>query len=311
MKKMINNVHLEGWLYEHNLELRTSGQNSKNPGTEYITGTVSIATDPEMTTIVPIHYTYITATTKGGAVNPQFITLKGILDGTIKTAMGSSKETATKVTADSTLELNEFYSSRTGKEELVSVKRNEGGFIHISSEWNESLAERNKFTVDMLITKARFLEADSEKNLPDRMMISGVIFNFRNDILPMEFIVYNPDAFSYFEQQNISSTNPFFTKVWGTEVSTVVVKKIVEESAFGDASVREVKSVTKEFIVTNAATEPYEWNTEDTLTSDDIIKAQQNREIKLAQLKERATRTVTPSAPAAAAPASSVPTFKF
>lgn len=311
MKKMINNVHLEGWLYEHNLELKTSGPNSKNPGTEYITGTVSIATDPEMTTIVPIHYTYITATTKGGSVNPQFVTLKGILDGTIKTAMGSSKETATKVTADSTLELNEFYSSRTGKEELVSVKRNEGGFIHISSEWNESLAERNKFTVDMLITKARFLEADTEKNLPDRMMISGVIFNFRNDILPMEFVVYNPDAFSYFEQQNISSTNPFFTKVWGTEVSTVVVKKIVEESAFGDASVREVKSVTKEFVVTNAATDPYEWNTEDTLTSDDIIKAQQNREIKLAQLKERAMRTVTPTAPAAAAPASSVPVFKF
>ena len=91
MKKMINNVHLEGWLYEHNLELKTSGANSKNPGTEYITGTVSIATDPEMTTIVPIHYTYITATTKNGAANPQFITLKGILDGTIKTAMGSSK----------------------------------------------------------------------------------------------------------------------------------------------------------------------------------------------------------------------------
>ena len=44
MKKMINNVHLEGWLYEHNLELKTSGANSKNPGTEYITGTVSIAT---------------------------------------------------------------------------------------------------------------------------------------------------------------------------------------------------------------------------------------------------------------------------
>lgn len=311
MKKMINNVHLEGWLYEHNLELKTSGQNSKNPGTEYITGTVSIATDPEMTTIVPIHYTYITATTKGGAVNPQFVTLKGILDGTIKTAMGSSKETATKVVADSTLELNEFYSSRTGKEELVSVKRNEGGFIHISSEWNEREAERNKFTVDMLITKARMLDADPEKNIPDRMMISGVIFNFRDDIMPVEFVVYNTDAFSYFEQQNISSTNPFFTKVWGTEVSTVVVKKIVEESAFGDASVREVKSVTKEFIVTNAATDPYEWNTEDTLTSDDIIKAQQNREIKLAQLKERATRTVTPSAPAAAAPASSVPVFKF
>ena len=311
MKKMINNVHLEGWLYEHNLELKTSGATSKNPGTEYITGTVSIATDPEMTTIVPIHYTYITATTKNKAANPQFITLKGILDGTIKTAMGSSKETATKVVADSTLELNEFYSTRTGKEELVSVKRNEGGFIHISSEWNERVSERNKFTVDMLITKARMLEPDTDKNIPERMMISGVIFNFRNEIMPVEFVVYNPDAFTYFGQQNISSTNPFFTKVWGTEVSTVVVKKIIEESAFGEDSVREVKNVTKEFVVTSAATDPYEWNTEETLTSDDIIKAQQNREIKLAQLKERANKPATPVAPAATASANAIPVFKF
>ena len=45
MKKMINTTHIEGLLYEHKLELRESGPNSKNPGTKFIMGTVDIATD--------------------------------------------------------------------------------------------------------------------------------------------------------------------------------------------------------------------------------------------------------------------------
>jgi hypothetical protein len=45
MKKMINTTHIEGLLYEHKLEKKVSGDNSKNPGTEFITGTVTVATD--------------------------------------------------------------------------------------------------------------------------------------------------------------------------------------------------------------------------------------------------------------------------
>ena len=55
MKTVLNNkTHIEGILYEHDLELRTSGPNSKNPGTPFITGTISLATDNAITNIVPI-----------------------------------------------------------------------------------------------------------------------------------------------------------------------------------------------------------------------------------------------------------------
>ena len=37
-KKMTNTTHIEGLLYEHKLELRESGPNSKNPGTKFIMG---------------------------------------------------------------------------------------------------------------------------------------------------------------------------------------------------------------------------------------------------------------------------------
>ena len=81
MKAMINRSHIEGLLYEHALELRTSGPNSKNPGTEFIMGTVSIATDDAQVNIVPVHFTYVTATTAKGSANATFGVLKDIIDG--------------------------------------------------------------------------------------------------------------------------------------------------------------------------------------------------------------------------------------
>ena len=36
MKKMVNNTHIEGALYQHDLTLKVTGENSKNPGTEFI-----------------------------------------------------------------------------------------------------------------------------------------------------------------------------------------------------------------------------------------------------------------------------------
>ena len=43
MQKMINRTRIEGYVYEHKLEKKISGENSKNPGTEFITGTLNIA----------------------------------------------------------------------------------------------------------------------------------------------------------------------------------------------------------------------------------------------------------------------------
>ena len=44
-EKMINKIHIEGYLYQHKLEKKVSGPKSRNPGVEFITGTIEIATD--------------------------------------------------------------------------------------------------------------------------------------------------------------------------------------------------------------------------------------------------------------------------
>lgn len=288
MKKIINQSHIAGYLYEHKLELRESGPNSKNPGTKFIMGTIDIATDDAMTNIVPIHFTYVTATNAKGGTNATYNTLMNIIDGNYGTVMAKGKDNAVKLRVDSALGLNEFYSNRNGKEELVSAKRNEGGFVHVITD-SELAAEdnRNSFKCDILITKVREVEADEERNLPAKVIVSGAIFDFRGALLPVEFSATTSGAMDYFLSLEASNTNPAFTCVWGKQVSETIVRKLVTESAFGEDEVREVKNTRKDFVITGANKETYVWDDESTLTAKEVAEAVTARETYLATIKQR------------------------
>lgn len=286
-KKMINQVHLEGLLYEHKLELRESGPNSKNPGTKFIMGTLDVATDDAVTNIVSIHFTYVTEKTSKGSTNATFGVLKNIVDGNYKSVMEHGAENAVKLRIDSALGLNDFYTERDGKEELVSAKRNEGGFVHITDSLDADESKRNTFKCDMLITGVREVEADEEKQLPAKVIVKGAIFDFKNAILPVEFSATNQGAMNYFLGLDASSTNPTFTQVWGRQISETVIKTFVTESAFGEDSVREVKNTRKDFVITGALKDPYEWDDESTLTGVEVKEAITARETYLATVKQR------------------------
>lgn len=287
MKKMINTTHIEGVLYEHKLELRESGPNSKKPGTKFIMGTIDIATDDEGVNIVPVHFTYVTEKTAKGATNNTFTVLTNIIDGKFGSIMEHGKDKAVKLRIDSALALNEFYTERNGVEELVSAKRNEGGFIHVADALAEDETVRNTFKCDMLITGVKEVEADEEKGLPAKAIVRGAIFDFRNALMPVEFSAVNPNAIKYFMSLEASNANPTFTCVWGRQVSETIVKKIVEESAFGEASVRTVKSTRKDFVITGAAKEPHVWDDLSTLTAAEVAEAVAARETYLATIKQR------------------------
>ena len=305
-KKFINQTHVEGLLYEHALELRESGPNSKNPGTKFIMGTVSISTDDACTNIVPVHFTYVTATTAKGSTNATFTTLMNIVDGKYGTVMANGKDNAAKLRIDSAIGLNEFYTDRNGQEELVSAKRNEGGFVHLCDALNEDETTRNTFKCDMLITGVKEVEADEEKKLPAKAIVRGAIFDFRGALLPVEFSAVNPGAINYFVGLGASQANPTFTCLWGRQVSETVVRQLVTESAFGEDEVREVKNTRKDFVITGAAKETYVWDDESTITAADLTKAIADRETYLATIKQRQDEyKASKAAPAAAAPAKS------
>ncbi len=288
-KKFINQSHISGILYENKLELKETGPNSKNPGTKYIAGTIDIATDDACVNIVPVHFTYVTEKTAKGSVNATYSVLMNIIDKKFGTIMENGKDNAVKLRIDSALALNEFYTTdrTTNEEVLVSTKRNEGGFVHVTDQLEDKETERNTFKCDMLITGVSIKEADEERNLPEKAIVKGAIFDFRGALLPVEFSAINPGAISYFEGLDASNQNPTFTQVWGQQESETIVRKIVTESAFGEDSIREVKNTRKDFVITGASKEPYEWDVEGILTAKEVSEAIANRETYLATMKQR------------------------
>ena len=219
--------------------------------------------------------------------------------------MDRGVEGAAKLRIDSAIGLNDFYTDRNGEETLVSAKRNEGGFVHTVASLAEDEKTRNTFKCDMLITKTKRIDADEEKKTPEKLEVSGYIFDFRNALLPVTFSALNPNAMDYFEGLDASSKNPTFTQVWGRQVSMVSVRQIVTESAFGDDEVREVKNTSRDFVITGAAKNPYDWDDEATLTAAEMNEKKAERETYLATVKQRsdeykASRKAASAVPTAA-----------
>lgn len=304
MKKMINKVHIEGWVYDHKLTSKVSGEKAKNPGVTFINGTIDIATDDNCLNIVTIHYSYVTPVTKQNKPNATYNALNAILTDN-KTVVKVGKENAVKVRADTSIGLNEFYSDRSGKEELISAKRNEGGFIHIVTDaLGEKDTDRNNWEADTVVTKVREIDADPERNLSAKVVISGYMFDFRNALLPVDVVAYKESARNYFLELEASESNPTFIKLKGQQVSQVIIRTVTEESAFGDEpDIKEFKNTVREFVVTGALP-PYEWDSEESITAQEMKEALANREITKAEIKQRQDEynaSRSSKAPAAAA----------
>lgn len=289
MRKPINKSHVEGRVYEHNLTIKTvQNRESNNYGKEFIGGTLDIATDEDCLNVITINFTYVTPTTSKGNKNETYTALKNIIENG-KTVIVDGKDAATMVKVDTALGVNDFYTNRNGEETLVSAKRNEGGFVHIVTKLADDEATRSTFEMDMLINGTRLVEADEERNIPaNYLVVKGVVFNFRNAILPVEFVVKNEAGINYFESLDASPSNLVFTKVWGTMKSETIVTKREEESAFGEASVKEYERKVREWIITGTAKETYELgDSQNGITLDEIQKAMTDRNTYLADVKKR------------------------
>ena len=304
MKNTMNNrVKLQGYLYEHKLESKVSGPQSKNPGTPFINGTLDIATDSDMTNIVSVHFTYVTPTTKSGQANRTYGVLNDIISGKLKSAMADGAEVAAKLEVSAAVDVNDFYTSRNGEEELVSAKRNEGSFVTVISSISSNPRDYNDFDVDMVINGTRTVEADEARGLPEKLIIKGCVFNFRKEMKPVEFSVLDPNAISYFESLEANVNNPVFTHIRGTQVSTTVVTHVEEANAFGESYVRDVTSSRKDWVVNWASAETYLWDDESTITAKEMEKAIADRNVYLAGVKQRREEYLAAQAGGTTAPA--------
>ena len=285
MRKPQNTERVEGRIYQHDLTIKqVQNKDSANFGKDFISGNLEVATDDEGLNVIKVHFTYVTETNKNGSKNNTYATLKKIIDEN-KTWTSEGKDNATKVRIDTALALNDFYNQN---DELVSAKTNEGGFVTIINELNEP-AERNRFSVDMVITGVNVVDKDSQGNdITPYALVKGAVFNFRNDLLPVEFKVKNDKGIEYFEGLDASGSNPIYTKVWGNIISETSTTTQEVESAFGEPAVRTYRNTNKEWVITGTAKVPYDFGDENILTADELTKAMQNRQVYLADVKKRA-----------------------
>lgn len=289
--KFINTEKIEGYVYStgsnfNQLSERVTGENSKNPGTKYIAGDLDIATDENGLNVVTVHYSYMTPTyAKSGQTNNTYVALKKIIDNPDKTWINGGKENAFKVQCTGTsIGINDFIAADGSK---VAAPRNENGFCTIVAELGPE-AERSTFSTDMLITKVTHIDADPDKNIPeDFATVSGAIFGYGPVLLPVSFVVRNAMGMSYFEGLDASPSNPTFTKVWGRISCMTIKTEKKEESAFGEAAVQTYERKSREYVITGTAKVPYDFGDEEVLTAADVNKMEQDRQIKLAEIKKK------------------------
>ena len=308
MRTNKNTEQIAGRIYSHDLSIRTvENKNSENYGKEFINGTLDIATDDAGMNVLQVHYSYVTPTTKSGKGNVSYNALKQIIENG-KTIMKDGIDQATCVKLTPSIALNDFYPQ--GGDELVSTPRHEGGFVTILRSAAELPAEseRNKFECDVLITNVNHIEKNEERGIEeDYVQLKGCVFNFRNDILPMSFVVRHPAAMKYFEDAGIDPSNPMYTGIRGyIENRTVKIEKTVE-SAFGEDAVDTVERRVRNWVVNHANKMPYDFGAEDIMTAADIAKGMENRNVMLAEVKARSVEYYKGAGAVNSAPAASVP----
>ena len=320
--KFINTEKIEGYVYStgsnfNQLSERVSGENSKNPGTKYIAGDLDIVVDEAGLNVITVHYTYVTETLKSGQTNNTYVALKRIIDNPDKTWVNGGKDNAFKVQCTgAAIALNDFIAGDGSK---VAAIRNENGFCSIVNELGPE-TERNTFTVDMLITKVTHIDANPEKNITkDFTTVSGAIFGYGPVLLPVSFVVHNEMGMNYFENLDITPSDPVFTKVWGHINCMTIKTERTEESAFGEAAVQTYERKNREYVITGTAKVPYDFNNEEVLTAADVKKMSQDRQVMLAEVEKRynerqvnkATNGVNFNAAAATKAAQTVPEGGF
>jgi hypothetical protein len=284
-RKPLNKVSISGRIFQHDLELKTvQNKDSANFGKEFIKGKLEIAVDEDGLNVIPVDYTYVSPTTKAGSPNNTFTILKKIVTGEYKSWKTDGKDGATMIEATPSLGLNDFYSKDN---EMISAQINDGGFLKVITSLPEDITKRSAFEVDYLITKVKEVEEDPERNIPASVSVHGAVFNWRGEILPYTMNVLKPEGMNWFLNQDISATNPLYTKIWGYIDCTVRMVEQTTETAFGSPVVRKVPRGRKTWVLTDVASVPYEFGEEGVLTAEQVQEKMQERNVKLAAEKKR------------------------
>lgn len=272
-----NSVAVRGYLFSTDrLEKRTSQK-----GVEYIGGTVNVATDEDALNVVPVNFTYVTATYKNGNANATYQLLESIINGETKTYEVAGKDAA-RLRIDGDIEVNDWIN-RDG--EAVATRRVRGSFAHLLNA-NESFGQTPAhFEADMLIQSVTTRESVDGS---EYMTLNGFVFNFRGEVLPVSFSVASESGMKFFENQDISSSDPYFGKVWGDIKSTVVTTTSEQDDSEVGFGAPTVQTSSRTFRTWEVSGANVNLGLDDaTITMDELKAAMDARTQTLADVRAR------------------------
>ena len=285
MKNKINKEILEGRLYDFDLKKKTvKNQASKYYGQEFWSGTLHIATDEAGLNVIPVHYTFVLPTFGNGKVDSRFSAFEKITaENKAWIREGVGKEHAEKIRLTPSGDLNDFYM--VNDDRAVSAQRNEGGFITFIKELSPEGTSRNKFTYDMVINEVTVVEPKEGTDDVLHAKIHGVIFNFKEAILPWDLIAYNPKAIDYFEGLGISKAEPIYTQVWGSIKNTTIKVEKEVENAWGEPMIEYSETTRREWVIEGSKPQLYDLTEEDRA---ELQKKIADRNVHLEEVKSAA-----------------------
>lgn len=318
MKKMINKIIAEGFLYDQSLK-----ESDKN----YINGKMNVLTsigaDSSTDTCELKIIAGPTYGNKPGAkANPNYYNFKSVMTQEEKTYLKVGTE-ALGVSVTGSFDVSYFVPKGTDitRENIVSNVQNRGSFITIMDGKTIETPSAT-FDTDIYVTEIvpemTKVAADSDEPSVEtgNILVKGYIFDFKNTAMPITYIAKKSEeqgvlsAADYFS--SMESELPFLTRAWGKihTYETKVEKK--EESAFGAPKIVSFKTTKRELELTGALAEPYE----DGITPEEFQAALQARETRIAEAledqirRQGATATPTSAFGTAETPASVASSFQ-
>ena len=279
--KMINELKIQGRVQQHKLEKKVSAK-----GANYIRGTITIATDDNMVNLIPYKVIYAGEKTAKGETSPTYRVLSDLIEKD-NTILKVGKDQAAMIKVDTSVALNDWYSKdqQTGEYKLISTQEASGGFVNSIAKLDADEGARCKFMCDIVINNIVHIEEDEDAGVAEKVTVNGVIFNYKKEAKPVNFIVTNPMGIKYFSNlDDVTPNTPMFTKVWGKFDNVVTVTKTTEESGFGEPVVTERRSEKKEWVITGIIKEALEFDAEETILASEYKKCAADRNIFLSEL---------------------------
>lgn len=277
-----NKVSIRGWVWDYKLDERKTSSTANTPDMDFLSGWTDIATDEDGLNIVRVSWGFLGTrrTYKNGKNNDTYDCLAQLMGGA--SWKNDGKESAPRVRIDGSIETNDWV---TREGELVSPKQVTGQFCHMLTA-TEQTTPCAKFSADMLAQNAVMRESQTGD---EYMELKGFVFGWGDNIFPVTFSVPGEAGQKFFEDCDITPSEPYFGKVWGEIHSSVQhIEREVDDSqvGFGAVDVTESTRTLRTWDVEGANIN-LGLSTE-TIEQSDLERMVAHREERLADVKARA-----------------------